>query len=145
MTNAAASIRPDESRPPVRQMIQVGRAPAAGRVPTRACVVAGNATIGVISQRDVAAIAAKLAQPTDRIEPWIEEAERESGLLIQVGDDAGPLRRAFAGTAEQVVARIRWAKKAQINEDGRVVVVGVIGHIRNAAMAAQLPLHVGLQ
>jgi hypothetical protein len=54
---------------------------------------------------DVAAYLIEIAVTTDRIERGIQESKRPAGVVIEVGNDACPLRRAFAGAADEATRR----------------------------------------
>src|ERR1700690_1230215 len=100
----------------IREFDQIGATPAGRGIPSGCGRVSRDPEEGVGAHGDVAA---KLTEPTQtahRIQRGIEEAERPAGVLIEVGDYARPLRRAFAGSTNEVVT-IGPREKAPIHEN----------------------------
>src|SRR5271168_501109 len=94
-----------------RQLDQIGRSPSAGGVPPGLRRVArgdrsGNVKECVVAYSDVTTEIAEAADSAERVERWIEESQRPAGVLAEIGHNACPLRRAFAGSANAVIARV---------------------------------------
>src|ERR1700722_10668055 len=122
-----------QERDVAEELPEIRRTPAGRRIPARSRVVAGNAIQAVVADGDVVE---SDSGRTERVQVRVEETDRMSGQLVQVGGQASPLRCAFAGAADEEVAGLGGAKEGQEHQHWRVR-VSVPGDVGQASVAAE--------
>ena len=124
-------------RDPAQQLPDVRRSPTRREIPAGHGVVAGNRRfeVGVVADGHVVEPG---VQRADRVQIRVQEPERAMGELVQVGDQARPLRRALTGPADEVPA-LSAGDEPVVRQDA-LTGIGDPRDVRDAAMVAEQPL-----